>query len=77
MKIKCSVSIGQYASIQEDVLYLESERDKKILRIDTRRFLKQAYKQAKAKLERRREQCRALHGVCEIIGGQEKELCDD
>jgi hypothetical protein len=77
MKIKCSVSLGQYASIQEDVAYLESEKDKKILQSDTRRFLKQAYEQAKIKLERRREQCRALNGFCGKISDQEKELCND
>jgi hypothetical protein len=77
MKIKCSISLGQYASMQEDVAYLESEKDKKILQPDTRRFLKQAYEQAKIKLERRREKCRALNGLCEKLSDQEKELCDD
>jgi hypothetical protein len=77
MKIKCFISLGQYASIKEDVSYLESEKDRKILQSDTRRFLKQAFEQAKAKLERRREKCRALNGFCEKISDQEKEPCDD
>jgi hypothetical protein len=77
MKIKCFISLGQYASIQEDVSYLESEKDKKILQSDTRRFLKQAYEQAKTKLERRREKCRVLNGFCEKMGEQEKEAYDD
>jgi hypothetical protein len=77
MKIKCFMSLGQYASIQEDVLYLESEKDKKILQSDTRLFLKQACEQAKLQLDRRREKCRALNGVCEKTSNQEKELCDD
>jgi hypothetical protein len=77
MKIKCSISIGQYASLKEDVSYLESEKDKKILQSDTRRFLKQAFEQAKIKLERRQEKCRVLTGLCENIGAPEKEFYDD
>jgi hypothetical protein len=77
MKIKCSISLGQYASLKEDVSYLESEKDQKILQPDTRRFLKQAFDQAKIKLERRQEKCRVLSGFYEKSGASEKEFCDD
>jgi hypothetical protein len=77
VKIKCSISHGQYTSIKEDVLYLESEYGKKILRPDTYRFLKQAYERTEIKLARREEKCRVFNSVDEKNHTSEKELCDD
>ncbi|MDR2631705.1 MAG: hypothetical protein LBC60_12355 [Spirochaetaceae bacterium] len=65
MKIRCSISLGQYASIKEDVSYLESGQGGKILQPDTRRFLRQAFERAEMKLARREEKCRAFSGVYE------------
>jgi hypothetical protein len=65
VKIKCSLSLGQYASIKEDVLYLESGQGGQILQPDTRRFLKQAFERAEIKLARKEEKCREFSGLYE------------
>jgi hypothetical protein len=65
VKIKCSVSLGQYTSIKEDVTYLESGQGGGILQPDTRRFLKQVFERAEIKLARREEKCWAFSGFYE------------
>jgi hypothetical protein len=78
VKIKCSISLGQYASIKEDISYLESGQDSKILQPDTRRFLRQVFERAEMKLARREEKCRAFSGVYETdLHTTQKERYDE
>lgn len=65
MKVRCSISLGQYTSIKEDVFYLENEGDTEILRPGTRRFLKQVFERAEIKLARRQEKNRAFNRALE------------
>jgi hypothetical protein len=65
VKIKCSISLGQYASIKEDVSYLESEGDKKTLQPGTYRFLKQVFERTEIEVARRQEKCRTFSGLYE------------
>jgi hypothetical protein len=77
VKIKCSLSLGQYTSIKDDVAYLESGEDKTILQPDTRRFLKQVFERAEIKLARREEKCRVFSGFYEKTCINDKELRDE
>jgi hypothetical protein len=77
VKIKCSISQRQYASIKEDMAYLESETDKKILQPDTCRFLKQAVLRAEIKLARLDDKRRTSSDLHEKSSAGKGELCYD
>jgi hypothetical protein len=76
VKIKCFISLEQYTSIKEDVLYLESGQGGQTLQPDTRRFLKQVFERMEIKQARREEKCRAFNGVYEKTHIPQKELGD-